>query len=111
VRAGRTRRPGVRDHARPPAEAPTGSVYTFISGGIETARAAAGRRDVRIMGGAAVGRQFLAAELVVHLAPVLLGAGRRMFDDTDADHVDLEIPEVVDTPAATHLRYRAPPQR
>jgi riboflavin biosynthesis pyrimidine reductase len=65
---------------------------------------------VVVRGGAAIGRQFLAAglvdEIVVHPAPVLLGAGRRMFDDTDADHVDLEVLEVVDTPAATHLRYR-----
>jgi hypothetical protein len=68
---------------------------------------------VVVRGGAAIGRQFLAAglvdELVVHPAPVLLGAGRRMFDDTDADHVDLEVLEVIDTPAATHLRYRVVP--
>ena len=100
----------------PPAEPVLDGVYTFITGGIEPAlaqgRAAAGRRDVRIMGGAAIGRQFLAAglvdELVVHLVPVLLGAGRRMFDDTDAGPVDLELVEVVDTPVATHLRYRLP---
>jgi dihydrofolate reductase len=97
-----------------PAQPPSDSVYTFITGGIEVAleqaREAAGRRDVRIMGGAAVARQFLAAglvdELVVHLVPVLLKRGLRMFDDLDADHVDLEVIEVVDTPAVTHLRYR-----
>jgi dihydrofolate reductase len=59
------------------------------------------------MGGADLGRQYLRAGLVdeisIHLVPVLLGAGTRMFEALEAD---LETAEVVDTPAATHLRYR-----
>jgi dihydrofolate reductase len=98
----------------PPEQPPAGSVYTFVTGGIETAleqaRSAAGERDVRIMGGAAIGQQFLAAglvdEIVVHIVPVLLKAGPRMFENLGPKHVGLEIVEVVGTPAATHVHYR-----
>jgi dihydrofolate reductase len=106
----------VITHAAPD-KPPGDSVYTFVTDGIEAAleraRAAAGQRDVRIMGGAAVGQQFLAAgfvdEIVVHIVPVLLGKGPRMFENLGRGQVDLEVVEVVDTPAATHIRYRVRP--
>jgi hypothetical protein len=41
----------------------------------------------------------------VHLVPVLLGRGRRLFDVLAAE-VELEVVRVIDTPAATHVRYR-----
>jgi dihydrofolate reductase len=44
-------------------------------------------------------------ELQIHLIPVLLGAGRRLFDVLPS-HVELDIVRVIDTPEATHLRYR-----
>jgi dihydrofolate reductase len=74
-------------HEREPLEL-TGTTFTFITGGIESAleqaRAAAGERDVAIGGGADVARQYLEAGLVeqlqLHVAPVLLGSGARLLD-------------------------------
>ncbi len=94
--------------------APADSVYTLVTGGIEAAlgqaRAAAGNQDVRIMGGASLGQQFLAAglvdEIVLHVVPVLLKGGIRMFDKLGPGHVGLEVLDVINSTAATHLRYR-----
>jgi dihydrofolate reductase len=94
-----------------PGASPNPEVYTFVTDGIERAleraQAAAGDDDVVVMGGADLGRQYLAAGLVdeiqVHLAPVLLGAGTRMFD---GQQLTLETIEVIETPAAIHQRYR-----
>jgi dihydrofolate reductase len=98
----------------PPDDSPEGGVYTFVTGGIERAleraRAAAGDATVCIMGGADIGRQYIAAGLVdeisIHLVPVLFGAGTRLFDDGGGEHVQLETTEVVETAKATHLRFR-----
>jgi dihydrofolate reductase len=76
-------------HPRPDLEMEGGTVFHFVTGGIHQAlaraRAAAGDRDVRIGGGAAVIRQFLQAGLIdeMHLAisPVILGAGESLFTD------------------------------
>ena len=95
----------------PPGESPEDGVYTFVTDGIEAALeragAVAGDRDVCVMGGASLGRQYLEAglvdELSIHLVPVLLGGGTRMFD---AQRLPLEPVSVVGTAAATHLRYR-----
>jgi dihydrofolate reductase len=106
----------VITHA-PPDQPPADGVYSFVTGGIEAtlerARSAAGERDIRIMGGAVIGQQFLAArlvdEIVVHIVPVLLKEGLRMFENLGPEHIGLEIVEVVDTPAATHVHYRIQP--
>ena len=95
----------------PPADVPEDGVYTFVTDGIESAlaqaQAAAGDRTVCVMGGADLGRQYLRAglldEISIHLVPVLLGAGTRMFEHLEAE---LVAAEVVQTPAVTHLRYR-----
>ena len=95
----------------PPAESPENGVYTFVTDGIqvalERAQAVAGDKDVCVMGGASLGRQYLEAslldELSIHLVPVLLGDGTRMFD---AQRMPLEVASVVATSAATHVRYR-----
>lgn len=92
-----------------------GTTYHFVSGGIEAglelARAAAGERDVGIWGGADVIRQSLEAglldELQLHLVPIVLGGGVRLFEGFGGPGVELEKAGVVDTPRATHLRYRA----
>jgi dihydrofolate reductase len=97
-----------------PAEVPAGGVYTFVAGGIdralEQARAAAGGKDVCVMGGAQTGQQYLRAglvdELSIHLVPVLLGSGTRMFEHLGDGHLQLENAGVTQTPAATHLRFR-----
>jgi dihydrofolate reductase len=97
-----------------PTEVPDGGVYTFVTGGVERtlqqARAVAGDKGVTVMGGADTGQQFLRAglvdELSIHLVPVLFGSGTRMFEHLGDQHIQLEPAEVIQTAAATHLRYR-----
>jgi dihydrofolate reductase len=102
-------------HERAPLEMDGGTTFHFVTDGIESAlaqaRAAAGDGNVEIAGGASTVRQFLAAglleELHLHIAPVLLGGGERLFDD--AGDPTLEPVEVVASPAVTHVRYRITP--
>jgi dihydrofolate reductase len=90
---------------------PGGTIYSFVTNGIESAleqaRAAAGDKDVGIAGGADVMRQYLRAglldELQIHLVPVLLGGGVRLFE---ADQAQLHCTRVVEAAGVTHLRYR-----
>jgi dihydrofolate reductase len=101
-------------HAREPVAKENGTTYTFVTDGIEAAleqaRAAAGDKDVVVVGGANVIQQFLAAGLIddfqIHVAPMLLGGGVRLFDELGPDLPAFELTTVVDSPAATHLRYR-----
>jgi dihydrofolate reductase len=91
-----------------------GTTFTFVTDGIEAAldraRAAAGDAGVAIAGGAATVNQYLAAglidELRLHVAPLILGAGERLFEGvTD---VELEPVSVRGTDLVTHLTYRVP---
>lgn len=99
---------------RAPWERPGGTVFHFVNDGIESAlrqaREAAGDRDVRIGGGAHAIRQYLRAGLVdefhIALAPVLLGAGIRLFEGIDEAQTALTPVEAVPSPRVTHLRYR-----
>lgn len=79
-----------------------------IAAAMAQAKAAAGERDV-LVHGAYTARTALEAgvldELQIHEIPVLLGSGRRLFDVL-ASHIELEILRVIDTPQATHIRYR-----
>jgi dihydrofolate reductase len=101
----------VVTHRPPPAHAP--DVFTFVHDGvasaIEQAKAVAGDRIVGLHG-ATTAQQALAAGLVdevqVHVVPVLMGAGVRLFDDIGDTPIDLERDRVVVTPEATHVRYR-----
>ena len=101
-------------HARDPEVKEGGTTYVFVTDGIESAleqaRAAAEGGDVQVAGGANVVQQYLAAglldELQVHVAPVLLGGGVRLFDQLGPDPPKLERMSVVESPAAAHLRYR-----
>jgi dihydrofolate reductase len=85
---------------------------TYVTDGIESAmaqaKAAAGDRNVHMVGGYVARRAIEAGvldELQIHQVPVLLGRGRRLFDELPS-LVELEIVRVIDTPEATHLRYR-----
>ena len=73
------------------------------------AKEAAGDANV-LVHGADLAQSCLRAgvldELEIHLVPVLLGAGRPLFEHLGADHVELELTRVVDAPGVTHLRYR-----
>lgn len=85
--------------------------FRFVSdldAALARAAEAAGDGDVAMGGGADVIRQALAAEkvdeLVISTAPVILGAGKRLFQGFDRD-LDLEIIKVYSSPYATHVRY------
>jgi dihydrofolate reductase len=75
---------------------------------VQQARAVASDKDVLVAGGGSVVQQCLAAglldEIQVHVVPVLLGTGVRLFED--ASPARLEITRVVESPLATHIRYR-----
>jgi dihydrofolate reductase len=97
-----------------PEQVPEGGVYTFVTDGIESAleeaKAAAGDKDVAVMGGAEIGQQFIRAGLIdeisIHLVPVLFGSGTRLFEHLGGEHIQLENAGVIETPKATHLRFR-----
>ena len=99
-------------HARESVEMAGGTTFHFVTGGFDEAlaraRQAAGDADIDIAGGASTVRQALAAgvvdELVLDVAPVLLGEGERIFDATTAG-LTLELVEAQSTPDATHIRY------
>jgi dihydrofolate reductase len=89
------------------------TTFTFVTGGIEAAleqaRAAAGEKDVLIGGGADVINQYLGAghvdELELHVVPLLLGGGARLFEGIGPD-LELEQIRVVEAPGVAHLKYR-----
>lgn len=91
------------------------TTFTFVTDGIhaalERAREAAGDRDVFIGGGAETINQYLAAglvdELELHVVPMILGGGRRLFEGVGPD-LKLELLRVVEAPGVTHLKYRVP---
>ena len=104
----------VTHHEREPLVKDGGTTFTFVTGGIdsalEQAREAAGGKDIAIAGGADVAQQFLRAGLVdemqLHVAPVLLGGGRRLFENLEGANLELERTRVVAAPGVTHLTYR-----
>src|SRR5690242_17920316 len=98
-----------------PEEQPEGDDFVFVSGvekAIELAREAAGGKDVNVMGGADVIRQALAAGLIDELslivAPVVLGAGKRLFEGFDRS-LELEHLGVRQSEFATFIDYRVLP--
>jgi dihydrofolate reductase len=87
-------------------------LVTYVTDGIESAmaqaRAAAGDRNVQVRGAYTAQRALEAGvldEVQIHQIPVLLGRGHRMFEILPSE-IELEIVQVIDTPVATHLRYR-----
>ncbi|ULU26279.1 dihydrofolate reductase family protein [Dyella terrae] len=104
-------------HARPPLTMAGGTTFHFVTEGIhaalEQARAAAGKQDVRVGGGAATVRQYLQAGLLddLHLAvrPILMGRGEALFAGLDLPALGYETVDSVPGERATHvfLRKRA----
>jgi dihydrofolate reductase len=99
-------------HAREPVVMEGGTTFNFVTDGIESAleqaRAAAGDKDVSVAGGASAIQQFLNAGLIddfeLHVVPLLLGDGERLFDGVD---VNLERTRVLESPSGvTHLKFR-----
>ena len=102
----------VPSHRPPGPSVAKYPLVTYVADGIASAmaqaKAAAGDRNV-LVHGAYTAQAALAAgvldELQIHQVPVLFGGGRRLFDVL-AGRVELEIVRVIDTPEATHIRYR-----
>ncbi|MGH9458727.1 MAG: dihydrofolate reductase family protein [Thermoanaerobaculia bacterium] len=101
-------------HAREPLEMGGGTTFHFVTDGIESAleraKKAAGGKDVSLGGGADVAQQYLEAGLIdemeLHVAPLFLGSGARLFENTDGRQREYELVRVVPSPAATHYKYR-----
>ena len=98
-----------------PEDAPPDAGFTFVDGldeAVTRAREAAGGKDVFVMGGADVIRQALRAghveELSISIAPVVLGDGKRLFDDFD-ETMNLEHLTLLQSRFATHITYRVVP--
>ena len=99
--------------ARDDLETATGT-FAFVTDGIESAvrraQAAAGDKDVLVMGGPTIAQQAVRAGLVdeisIHVVPVLLGAGSRLFEHLGPEAIELERIELIASPQATHLRFR-----
>ena len=102
----------VVSHRPPPSSVASYPSVTYVTDGIVSAmaqaKAAARDRDVLVHGADAAQRALEAGvldEIQIHQIPVLLGAGRRLFDILPS-RTELEIVQVIDTPQATHIRYR-----
>jgi dihydrofolate reductase len=104
----------VTHHPRDPVEMEGATTFHFVTDGIESAleqaRRAAGDKDVFLLGGGQIIRQYLAAglldELELHVVPVLLGGGSRIFDNLGEAGVQLEQVRAVEAPGVAHLKYR-----
>src|SRR3954447_15730957 len=102
----------VTHHEREPLTL-SDTTFTFVTDGIESAleqaKEAAGDQDVYIGGGASIINQYLAAGLVdeieLHVSPLVLGGGARLFDDVGSD-LKLEQLRAVEAPGVAHLKYR-----
>jgi dihydrofolate reductase len=100
-------------HARERVAKQGGTTFIFVTEGIEAAleqaRAAAGDKDVLVAGGANVVQQYLRAglldELQIHLVPLLLRDGVRLFDQLCAVSVDVAATRGIQSPTVTHLRF------
>jgi dihydrofolate reductase len=101
-------------HPREPLEMLGGTTFTFLTDGpasaLERARREADGKDVAVSGGAGVAKQYLAAGLIdsfqLHLVPVLLGGGVRLFEDQGAAGAQFDQARVIEAPGVTHITYR-----
>ena len=98
-----------------PATVPQGPTpFTFVTDGIESAlkqaKAAAGEKQVYVMGSASIAQQCLQAglldEIQLHLVPMLLGGGIRLFDHIGTKPIQLESVNVIEATGVIHLRFR-----
>lgn len=104
----------VTHRPREPLHKDGGTSFTFVTDGLASAigqaRVAAAGRDVAVAGGGTIVRQAIREGLVdqldLDIAPVLLGAGMRLFEAGDQEAIELTPTRAVDTPEVTHLRYR-----
>ena len=103
----------VTSHPREPLAMEGGTTFTFVTEGVERAvelAREAGDRDVLVAGGGSVIEQALQTGLLdvlqLHVVPVLLGGGARLFDGRGDGNVRLELDRTLGSEAVSHLRYR-----
>jgi dihydrofolate reductase len=97
-----------------PAKTRLGGRFRFVTDGPESALAqaqeVAGSKEIVVMGGGETCHEFLAAGLAdvlrLHVAPIVLGGGTRLFPADQSATVPLEFVDVVTTPNAQHLKYK-----
>ena len=98
---------------REPWERPGGTTFYFTDEDIHTvlekAKKAAAKKDVRISGGARTIQQYLNAglidEFIIHIAPIFMGAGVRLFEHLDKTKFSFEINNIINSSEVTHLFY------
>jgi len=103
-------------HARETVAKQGGTSFIFVTDGLESAlaqaREAAGDKDVSVAGGASLVQQCIEAgllnEMQIHLVPVFLGGGVRLFDQLGDTRRDLEVERAIHSPAVSHVKYRLP---
>jgi dihydrofolate reductase len=103
-------------HPRETVAKQGGTSFIFVTDGLESAlaqaREAAGDKDVSVAGGASLVQQCIEAglldEMQIHLVPVFLGGGVRLFDQLGDTRRDLEVERAIHSPAVTHVKYRLP---
>jgi dihydrofolate reductase len=101
-------------HARKPLEMEGGTTFYFVTDGIhaalDQARRAAHGKDVALGGGANVAQQYLKAGLIdemeIHVVPLLLGGGARLFENTGGRQTEYDCVRVVNCPSVGHYKYR-----
>jgi len=100
--------------SRKPWDRKGGTTFYFTNEGIsdvlQKAKKDAGNKDVRISGGADAIQQYLNARLIdeftIHVAPIMLGKGVRLFEKIEREKFSLEIDDVFNSPAVTHIFYK-----
>jgi dihydrofolate reductase len=103
----------VTHHARERLDLEGGTSFTFVTNGIESAleqaKRAANGKHVTIAGGARIAQQLLAAgvvdEMHIHLVPIFLGGGERLFDRVGDNLHGLKLVRVVSTLKVIHLKF------
>jgi dihydrofolate reductase len=101
-------------YTREPLPMQGGTTFFFVTDGIKSAlqqaRHAANGKDMALGGGANVAQQYLTAglidELEIHVVPIFLGSGTRLFDNLGYRKIKLEPIRTIATPSVTHLKYR-----
>ena len=104
----------VTHHPREPVAMEGGTTYHFVTEGIERAlqraKESANGQDVMLWGGAQIINQYLASglldELELHIVPLLLGGGARLFDNLGDAEIELEQVRAAEAPGVTHVKYR-----
>jgi dihydrofolate reductase len=89
------------------------TTFYFVNDGVESAlkkaKEAAKGKDIRIQGGADTIQQFLNAglvdEFVIHITPIVIGSGIRLFDNIDKNKFKVELVKTVPSPLTTHIFY------